>query len=181
VSEQYPDMVRRLRLAHEEFWAEIEDLFEQPCPISLGAEEENPTRLGAMDVLGDVAWNQGHIKAAQESTGRWAVQVEKDGAYTFELQRWPKEIATAINEALAPEHQEICPFGSTEEGPGETIDPERARISIGGMDAVANVESGAESVTFEANLTAGVTELEAWFIDPDGEERGAYYVYVERQ
>jgi hypothetical protein len=182
VAEQYPDMVRRLRLAHEEFWAEIEGLFDQPCPISLGADEENPTRLGAMDVLGDVAWNQAHIKSAQRSTGRWAVNVEEDGQYTFELQRWPKEIATAINETLAPEHQEICPFNKEmSEGEGETIDPERARLSIGGMDAVSNVEPGAERVTFEANLTAGVTELEAWFIDPDGEERGAYYVYVTRE
>ncbi|MFO8081365.1 MAG: arylsulfatase [Armatimonadota bacterium] len=181
VSEQYPDMVRRLRIAHEEFWAEIEGLLEQPCPISLGADEENPTRLGAMDVLGDVAWNQGHIKAAKESTGRWAVDVEKDGNYTLELQRWPKEIEVAINEALPPEHQEVCPFGGAPEGPGETIDPERARISIAGMDAVANVEPGAERVTFEAHLPAGVTELEAWFIGADGKERGAYYVYVKRE
>jgi hypothetical protein len=26
----------------------------------------------------------------------------------------------------------------------------------------------------------GVTQLDAWFIDEDGAERGAYYVYVER-
>jgi len=26
----------------------------------------------------------------------------------------------------------------------------------------------------------GVTELEAWFLDDNGERQGAYYVYVER-
>jgi hypothetical protein len=46
---------------------------------------------------------------------------------------------------------------------------------------VADVAAGAESVTFEANLTAGVSELEVWFMDADGEERGAYYVYVTRE
>jgi|LSQX01.3.fsa_nt_gb hypothetical protein len=54
-------------------------------------------------------------------------------------------------------------------------------MSIGGMDAVANVGPDAERVEFEANLKAGVTELEAWFIDADGDERGAYYVYVTRE
>ncbi len=181
VAEHYPDMVRRLRIAHEEFWAEVEPTFAQPCPISLGADEENPTRLCAMDVLGDVAWNQAHIKAAQRSTGRWAVDVERDGRYRFELQRWPKEVGVAINETLPPEHQEICPFQPGSEGPGEAIGDSRARMSIGGMDAVANVQPGAERVEFEANLKAGVTELEAWFIDADGAERGAYYVYVTRE
>ncbi len=168
VAEHYPDMVRRLRIAHEEFWAEIEPLFSQPCPISLGADEENPTRLGAMDVLGDVAWNQGHIKAAQRSTGRWAVHVERDGHYTFELQRWPKELGLPIDAALPDEES-------------TAIAPSQARISIGDVEATAEVPAGAERVTFEANLTAGVSELEAWFLDPDGEERGAYYVYVTRE
>lgn len=181
VAEQYPDMVRRLRIAHEEFWAEVEPLFRQPCPISLGADEENPTCLGAMDVLGDVAWNQGHIKAAMKSTGRWAVQVEKDGHYRFELRRWPEEIATAINATLPPEHREVCPFGGAPEGPGEAIRASQARLKLGAYEAVADVAAGAESVTFEANLTAGVSELEAWFMDADGEERGAYYVYVTRE
>ena len=181
VSEQYPDMVRRLRIAHEEFWAEIEPGFRQPCPIALGADEENPTRLGAMDVLGDVAWNQGHIKAAMKSTGRWAVQVEKDGKYHFELQRWPREIGLAINATLPPEHEEVCPFGGAPDGLGVAIDPARARVKLGAFEATAEVAPGAERVSFEANLNAGVTELEAWFIDADGEERGAYYVYVTRE
>ncbi len=43
------------------------------------------------------------------------------------------------------------------------------------------VEPDAKEVTFEIDLDrAGVTMLDAWFRDKDGEERGAYYVYVER-
>lgn len=180
VSAQYPDMVRRLRIAHEEFWAEVEPLLGEVCPISLGADEENPTRLGAMDVLGDVAWNQGHIKAAQKSTGRWAVQVERDGRYHFELRRWPEEIALAIDATLPEEHRRVAPFREATEGAGVAIAPSSARVQLGGFEATAEVEPGAERVSFEADLTAGVSELEAWFIDADGEERGAYYVHVTR-
>ena len=43
------------------------------------------------------------------------------------------------------------------------------------------MDPDAVEVTFGLDLTqTGVTVLEAWFLDADGEERGAYYVYVER-
>jgi hypothetical protein len=32
VADQYPDMHRRLRIAHEEFWAEVEPLLEPGLP-----------------------------------------------------------------------------------------------------------------------------------------------------
>ena len=43
------------------------------------------------------------------------------------------------------------------------------------------VEPGTRQVSFEIPQAAtGVTELEAWFLSPDNDRRGAYYVYVER-
>jgi len=46
---------------------------------------------------------------------------------------------------------------------------------------VPPVQPGARQVSFEIPLAAtGVTELEAWFLSPDNDRRGAYYVYVER-
>jgi len=56
----------------------------------------------------------------------------------------------------------------------------RARIKLGDFEAFADVPPGADRVTFEADLTRYTGELEAWFIGADGDERGAYYVYVER-
>ncbi len=182
VAERYPDVVRRLRHAHEDFWAEVRPRLDEYCPISLGADEENPTRLNAMDVMGDVAWNQGHIKAAQRSTGRWAVKIERAGRYRFELQRWPREIGVAIDAELPDEHAEIAPFGNAPEGGnGTRIAPRRARIAVGNFEATADVPPGAERVSFEAHLQPGETQLDAWFIDADGSERGAYYVYVTRE
>ncbi|HCU34781.1 MAG TPA: Cerebroside-sulfatase [Armatimonadetes bacterium] len=167
VAARYPDIARRLRIAHERWWAEVEPLLEQYCPISIGAEEENPACLGAMDVLGDVAWNQGHIRDAMRSTGCWAVEVERAGHYRFELRRWPRELGLPID-------------GVLQQAASSAIHPSRARIGIGGFEAVADVPAGAEAVVFEADLQPGRADLDAWFIDADGEERGAYYVYAER-
>ena len=49
------------------------------------------------------------------------------------------------------------------------------------MEAFADVPPCADRVTFEADLQRGTSEFEAWFIDADGDERGAYYVYVTRE
>jgi len=118
-------------------------------------------------VLGDVAWNQDHIRQAMKSTGRWAIKVEHDGHYTFRLRRWPTELGLPIDAIL----QDEASVG---------IAPSTARLSIGDFETTVDVQPGAESVLIEADLTAGRTELEAWFIDEDDDERGAYYVYVER-
>lgn len=167
LAEHYPDVFRRLRLAHERWWAEVSPGLEEYCPISIGADEENPTTLGAMDVLGDVAWNQRQIRQAMKTTGRWAVQVERDGHYIFRLRRWPRELGLPIDAILRDEES-------------VQINPTQARLSIGGFETTVSVTPGAEAVTIEADLKAGRTDLEAWFVDEAGEERGAYYVDVQR-
>ena len=86
-------------------------MLEQLCPISLGNDAENPTGLDAMDVLGDVAWNQTAIASAQKSTGRWCVDVEQAGTYRFRLRRWPEELELPLDEAISPEEgQELAPY-----------------------------------------------------------------------
>jgi hypothetical protein len=44
------------------------------------------------------------------------------------------------------------------------------------------IEPGSQEVTFQVQLEqTGFTHLDAWFRDASGEERGAYYVTVERR
>ena len=64
VAAEHPAEVERLRRAHDTWWDEISPGLEAYCPIELGNPAENPTRLCAMDVLGDVAWHQTHIARA---------------------------------------------------------------------------------------------------------------------
>jgi len=60
------------------------------------------------------------------------------------------------------------------------ISPTSARLSIGGFATTVEVAPDAESVVIEADLEAGRTDMEAWFADESGDERGAYYVDIER-
>ena len=179
VAEAHPDVVARLRDAHEAWWDEISPLFEEYCPISLGNDAENPTRLNSMDVMGDVAWNQGHILKAQKSTGRWTVDVEQPGEYRFSLRRWPAELDLPIEAAVSSEEAAQIPY--TPDTDSTTIHPVKARLMIFDREAVTEVGPDDKAVTFHLQLSeTGVTQLEAWFVDAEGEEQGAYYVYVER-
>ncbi len=178
VAAEHPETVAQLRAAHEAWWEEISPGLEAYCPISLGSDAENPTRLNAMDVQGDVAWHQGHILAAQKSTGLWAVEVERAGDYRFSLRRWPDELDLPIDACVPPEEVERIPYPP---GTCEPIDPVRARLRLFDREETVGIEPGAKEVTFTLRLDqTGVTQLEAWFIDAAGEERGAYYVIVER-
>ncbi len=186
IAADHPDVVARLREAHEKWWAEVSPRFEEYCPITLGSDEENPTRLDAMDVMGDVAWSQSQIAMAQKSTGVWTVEVERPGRYRFALRRWPRELGLPIDEPIdAEDAASIAPYQPIKEC--RAIHPVRARLKIFGREEVAPVAQGADEVVFTLRLSqTGVTQLEAWFDPPApagapaADPQGAYYVYVER-
>ena len=180
VAKAHPDVVAKLRDAFEAWWAEIGPRLDDYCPISLGNDAENPTRLNAMDVMGDVAWHQTSIVLAQKSTGRWAVDVERPGDYRFSLRRWPEELDLPIDEAVSAEdarsHIYAPPTGEC-----HTIEPVRALLGLFGREHTLPVARGDREVPFRVPIArTGITTLDAWFIDEDGERRGAYYVTVER-
>jgi len=180
IAEQYPAVVERLRSADEQWWDEVGPALNRYCHISLGNDEENPTRLDAMDVMGDVAWHQTQIAMAQKTTGRWNVDVEKAGEYLFSLRRWPDELNLPIDAAISSEQVKSLIYASPS-SQCHTIAPTHAKLKIFDREECLAIQPGAEEVTFRINLTqTGETSLEAWFMDRDGEERGAYYVNVER-
>jgi len=180
IAAQHPQVVARLRAAHEAWWEEVAPLLDQYCPISLGNDAENPTRLNAMDVLGDVAWNQGHILLAQKSTGTWAVDVERPGRYRFSLRRWPKELDLPIDACVSQEEAAEIPYLS--QPTCHVIRPIQARLTLFGQSWTVPVSPGQHEAVIELDVSqTGETRLEAWFVDSQGELQGAYYVYVERQ
>ena len=180
VADRHPEVVARLRAAHEAWWDEVLPRLEQLAPITLGSDAENPTTLDAMDVLGDVAWSQSMIAMAQRSTGRWSVQVAHAGRYRCALRRWPPELDLPLAAPLAAEQAErLAPYQPLARL--GTIAPVAARLAIGDQELTQSVPAGATEVVFELDLTpTGPTKLDAWFVLPDGEECGAYYVVVER-
>lgn len=180
VASENPDVVKRLRDAHEEWWTEIEPNFSKYCPISIGSDHENPTRLDAMDVMGDVAWHQTHIVLAQKSTGRWTVLAEQPGTYRFRLRRWPEELNLPIEEPVCAEDAKSHIYANPD-GECRTINPVKARLCLFGQNYETPVNPGDSEAFFEIEVKeAGETRMEAWFLDKDAEQCGAYYVYVER-
>jgi arylsulfatase A-like enzyme len=180
VAEGHAEVVQRLRAAHERWWDEVSGGFDEFCSISLGNDGENPTRLNAMDVLGDVAWNQCHIAMAMRSTGKWAVDVEHPGTYRLSLRRWPEELGLPIDAALsAEETSRLAPYARNTTP--AAISPTRAMVRLFDQELVFDVSPGAAQAEIAIPVRqTGETQLEAWFIDAAGDRQGAYYVTVER-
>ena len=54
-----------------------------------------------------------------------------------------------------------------------------ARLKVGNIEQESAVTSEDKGIVFTAELNAGETLLQSWFIDDAGEDIGAYYVYVD--
>ena len=177
-----PELVANLRSSHEAYWDEVWPRMQQFCPISLGNEAENPTLLCSMDVLGEVAWNQQHVRTGAHSTGRWAVDVEQKGTYRFSLRRWPVERDLAIWADLPQEEADcLAPYYCGMGRPSRTIRATHATLRIHDHEETVEVPRDALEAAFTVELSeTGPTRVEAWFTEEDGTERGVYYVYVER-
>jgi arylsulfatase A-like enzyme len=179
ISGANPKIVEHLRALHENWWQRVAPHLDDYCPIAIGSEMENPTRLDAMDVMGDVAWSQNHIAAAQESTGKWAVEVCHAGSYRIALRRWPEEFPLKIHEACSgedaaglAEYQKMAP---------KAIRPELATIKLFGDSYELPVKGDEQEIVFDIEVSRrGHTVLEAWFIEGD-KKQGAYYVYAEKR
>ncbi len=87
VSSKHPEVVQRLTRHYEKLWNSLPTVEENLSRHLIGP---HPTRLMGMDwYQGAHPWHKGHYK--QKGTGLWAVEVEKDGRYRFELRHFPRE------------------------------------------------------------------------------------------
>ena len=180
VAADHPDVVDRLRRSHDAWWNEITPELETYCPIALGNDAENPTRLCAMDVLGDVAWHQTHVARAKQSAGTWAVEVELPGRYRFSLRRWPPERELAIDGMVPPEEAQRLIYAPAD-ADAVSIHPVEARISLFDIEHRISVRKGDMAAGFTLDVEhTGTTTLHASFIDEVGKEQGAFYVDIER-
>jgi len=160
------DLVERFRAEYDRWWQSISQRFDEYVPIYIGSDRENPTTITCHDWHGArVPWNHGAIRSAAKANGFWAIRVECDGTYRFELRRWPRELDKPINASIER---------------GKAIKAKTARLKIAGLDQSLPVRDGDKGVVFKANLKAGETTMQTWFIDADGTSRGAFFVYVSK-
>jgi arylsulfatase A-like enzyme len=166
IGDAHLKVVETLREAYEDWWADVSKRFNEYCEIIIGSDRQNPTRLMSHDWHGPkVPWSQHAVRNGTAADGFWAVEIERDGTYQFELRRWPEEVDAPINEAIPG---------------GKAIDVTKARLKVADVDETQTVPTEARAVTFQVRLKAGKTQLQTWFMDDKGTSRGAYYVYAKR-
>jgi arylsulfatase A-like enzyme len=161
-----PDIVEKLRRSYEKWWIDLSPAFDKYCCIVIGSNKQNPTRLMSHDWHGPrVPWSQGAVRNGMPANGFWAVEIERDGRYEFELRRWPREVDAPINAAIAG---------------GKAIAATKARLKIADEDLTGPIPLNAHCVRFRVELKTGKTRLQTWFTNENGTSRGAYYVYAKR-
>ena len=166
ISNRHPQVIQKLSRAYEDWWADVSRRFDEYCEIIIGSDQQNPTRLMSHDWhTPEVPWSQGAVRSGMQANGFWAVEIERNGTYEFELRRWPKELNAPINEAIPG---------------GKAITATNARLKIADVDVTRPVSRDARAVTFQVKLNAGKTRLQTWLTDDQGASRGAYYVYAKR-
>ena len=157
VAKKHPEVVESLSAHYQRFWNTLPPASDLLSRHVLGAPEAPDVRLVCMDwYLGANPWHQLHLTRTKEN-GVWAVDVERDGRYRFELRWYPREAPKAIG-AIG------------------------ASIRVGPVYKQRSTKESDEKVVFELNLQAGNHDLETAFQLPQTANQlksfGAYFLYV---
>ena len=178
IAEHHPDIVQNLREAYETWWTDISQKFGEYSEIAIGSNRENPTTLTAHSWHGkEGIYNQWHVRQKERDNGFWAIDIEQDGEYEFELRRWPVEADTPICAALpgrtgVPYVDDLLP--------GEALAIKTAKLQVGDIVQQKAVSEEDKCIAFQLSLKAGSTRVQTWFDDGIDAPPGAYYVYVKR-
>ncbi len=175
VSGEHPDLVEKLRGEYETWWRIVSERFDEYCYTIIGTEHETVSPITSQDWHGeDHAWNQQHIREGKVCNGFWAIELARDGEYSFELRRWPREADLPMGAGIQGEIKDWYTGGNA-------LAIQKVSIKVGDHEQSAEVDGDKKCVTFKFKLPAGRTTFQTHMTDADGADRGAYYVYVERK
>jgi arylsulfatase len=173
----HPEIAATMRTHLDTWWSSVQATANEPQPLIIGHEAENPVLLTACEWLDVFVDQQRQIRSADRKNGWWEIEVAQAGDYQFELRRWPAETDLALNAGL--------PATAVTDGileGGITLPIAAARLQIGTAAArKQKLPAGARAAIFSVTLTPGRTRLYTWFDDADGQPIvGAYYVKITR-
>ncbi|MEZ6052626.1 MAG: arylsulfatase [Planctomycetaceae bacterium] len=158
VATAHPELVVRFRSAYEQWWDILSPVFDDVVRITLGSDQENPAHLTCHDWHtgdGPVPWNQNAVSKNPPQNGHWTVHIDRAGNYEFRLRLRP-------------------------EGVSEPIPSGKVRLLIGEVEATTTTDGTTDEVNVTLNLQPGPATLQSWLTEPNGTERGAYFVDVKR-
>ena len=178
VAAEHADVMQKLRAHYDTWWAEVGPRVGEFVPIVIGAPQENPVRLTAVDwadVYCDNTINC--LLPGENKNGPWTIDVARAGSYEFALRRWPREADAALTAGLP-----AVKLTDGEYPAGRAMPIAKARLQIGDYDQTLPVKADDKAVTFTVPLKATAkTRMQTWFYDAQGKElSGAYFVYARR-
>jgi arylsulfatase A-like enzyme len=174
-----PEVVTRMRMHYEKWWAGIRPTLTDYCPISVGAPAANPVDLSCSDWQDIYCDNLNAVLTAQGGPqgGPWNIQVERPGEYEIALARWPFSRDLPLSAACPEKKVTVAKLAA-----GKALPIAQARLRVASHDLTAK-SSGADarSISFRVRLAAGKTRLHGWFQDAAGQDlSGAFYARVKR-
>ena len=176
IADRHPEVCAAMRDQYNAWWDRIGGNLHSYHPITIGSDEENPTRLCSCDWAYVYCDNPGNVRGCVMDSGTWHLEVEQPGNYEFALYRWPRESGLPIS-APAPEMHGVD--GSLPAG--RALPVTHAWINVGDFEATGVVAPEDRCATFSTHLSTGRSTLTTWWLDADGNKlAGSYYVSVER-
>lgn len=186
-----PQVVASLRAAYQRYWSSVSARDEgwrgrpiigspQAPEVELCAENWYPTQ-------GNCPWNQAAVASGTAAFGHWPVRIAAAGTYHLEVRRWPREADAPL--AGIPSGRKTVdaylPGGPVSEllygGAPKALPVARVQLRLGGKVQEIAVEASSKSASFRAELEAGLVDLEAIWLDAQGQPLGsAPYVTVRR-
>jgi arylsulfatase A-like enzyme len=178
VAAEHADVAKKLRTHYDGWWAEVGPRVAEFVPIVIGASQENPVRLTAVDWADVYCDNTVNcLLPGANKNGPWTVEIAQSGRYEFALRRWPVEADAALTAGMP-----AVKLTDGQYPEGKAMPIAKARLKIGDHDQTLSVKANDKAVTFILPLKATAkTEMQTWFYDAQGKElSGAYFVYARR-
>ena len=184
IADQYPDVIADLSKKYEDHWDELQMGYHPyPRPV-IGSGHDDETWLTSdaliLDRTQPHTWSQRHVVQGAANSGFWPVEMAVEGLYQFDVRRWPKELNHPISAFLPAEGSgDIFMNGKpVRVAEGKSIPAVKVLLRVGDMQVEKEIGPEDVSAVFDMDLQPGPNLVRAWMIDADGNEQGAYYVYV---
>jgi len=190
VSAQYPEIVRQMTGAFDEYWKRVTPGDREFPEVIAGTEYDKEIFLTTSDIRNSNVWNHGAVAAGiPVSDGEWHLHVAEKGLYEIEVRRWPKEVKAPMRGVPTVTKQVDAWIGNNPvtgllyqiQKPFKMLPVRFVTINVNGSQDIKMVNETDESKIFTINLSEGDIQLSSRFLD---EEKNlitlAYYVYIRK-